>query len=372
MEIEDLAQLRVVLETRTTLWGLRLQGLDLTGPEGVALLQRRCEGLVVLGGRLTVDLEHHLRVSGATIFPAEPAAPIDPYRAHLYTPAELYAGLLERGYATTPDATAYAWSREASIANDAFVTLLRSIHDHSMTDALDELLAGRGVVGVMGGHAVQRGTQEYADAALLGMAIATSGRVVLTGGGPGAMEAGNLGGICRSRADLDAALTDLAAVPSFRPSIDDWARSAWQVRERLVGDRPATPADAVTSVGVPTWFYGHEPPNLFASLIAKFFSNALREDLLVNRCTDGIVVLPGAAGTVQEIFQAVTPLYYAPDDVRLPPLVLVGREQWTQTVPVWPALEALAAGRRMAGAVHLVDSTAEAADLLLRPAGAPR
>ena len=67
----------------------------------------------------------------------------------------------------------------------------------------------------------------------------------------------------------------------------------------------------VTSVGVPTWFYGHEPPNVFAGAIAKFFSNALREDGLLARCTDGVVYLPGAAGTVQEVFQAVTGHYYA-------------------------------------------------------------
>ena len=68
---------------------------------------------------------------------------------------------------------------------------------------------------------------------------------------------------------------------------------------------------------------------------------------------------------MQEIFQAVTPLYYAPADAALPPLVLVGREQWTHRVPVWPAVQALADGRGMAAAVHLVETTEEAAEVLL-------
>lgn len=361
-EIETLDELRDVLAGGAPLSGLRLQGLDLTGPEGHRLLHADCHGLVVLGGVLPADLEHRLRARGVTIFPSDPQAPIAPYRARPYSPAELYDGLLEQGYAATPDAAAYAWSRQANLASDVFVTLLRAVHDHSMTDAVDELLAGRSVVGVMGGHALDRGTTDYADAAAMAHELASSGRTVLTGGGPGAMEAANLGALCRTERALDRALDALAAVPSFRPSIDAWARLAWDVREQAA---PAiTDQRDVRSVGIPTWFYGHEPPNLFASRIAKFFSNALREDLLVQRCTHGIVVLPGAAGTVQEIFQAVTPLYYATPGSALPPLVLVGREHWTERIPVWDAVTHLGAGRDLAQAAHLVDSPAEAADLL--------
>ncbi len=76
------------------------------------------------------------------------------------------------------------------------------------------------------------------------------------------------------------------------------------------------------------------------------------------------MVLPGAAGTVQEIFQAATPLYYAPEDAPLPPLILVGVEHWTHTVPLWPALIALGAGRRMAGSIHLVEGVDPAASLI--------
>lgn len=362
-EIETLDRLRSVLDSGRPLHGLRLQGLDLTGPEGARLLEAGCHGLVILGGVLPAQLEHDLRLAGATIFPGDPQAPVDPYRAHLYSPAELYRGLLTDGYAATPDAIAYAWSRQAHLDHDVFVTLLRTIHDHSMTDALDELLAGREVVGVMGGHALARGTVAYDHAAQMAHDLAESRRTVLTGGGPGAMEAANLGALCRSSGDLDAALSEVSAVPSFEPSIDAWARLAWEIRDRVAPRQ--IPPEQVRSVGIPTWFYGHEPPNLFASCIAKFFSNALREDLLIHRCTSGIVVLPGAAGTVQEIFQAITPLYYATPERLLPPVVLVGREHWEHTVPVWSAIQGLAGERRMAGAVHLVDTPDEAARLLL-------
>jgi predicted Rossmann-fold nucleotide-binding protein len=45
----------------------------------------------------------------------------------------------------------------------------------------------------MGGHAVPRGDETYRAAAELGASLTAAGRTVLTGGGPGAMEAANLG-----------------------------------------------------------------------------------------------------------------------------------------------------------------------------------
>ncbi len=116
-------------------------------------------------------------------------------------------------------------------------------------------------------------------------------------------------------------------------------------------------------MSIPTWFYGHEPPNVFASSIAKYFSNALREDVLLSRARGGILYLPGAAGTVQEIFQAVTPNYYGDQATQIP-LILVDVDHWTVKLPVWPLLQALAAERAMATSIRLVDTIEEAAALV--------
>jgi predicted Rossmann-fold nucleotide-binding protein len=173
------------------------------------------------------------------------------------------------------------------------------------------------------------------------------------------MEAANLGALVADTDALDHAVRRLAAVPGFRPSITEWARLAMQVRAGL------RPRDTPASIGIPTWFYGHEPPNVFCDAVAKYFSNAIREDGLLARCTGGLVVLEGAAGTVQEVFQAVTPLYYASGETPLPRLVLVGHEYWTDTVPVWAAIRALGQDRGLADAVHLVDSVEEAAAVIV-------
>jgi hypothetical protein len=60
------------------------------------------------------------------------------------------------------------------------------------------------------------------------------------------------------------------------------------------------------NLGVPTWFYGNEPPNVFATHVAKFFSNGIREDELVKISMAGMVIVPGSAGTRQEIFMDMT------------------------------------------------------------------
>jgi predicted Rossmann-fold nucleotide-binding protein len=356
-EIASLDELDAALAHSRSLAGFRIQGVDLTAREA-DLLQCDPAGAVVLGGDVSDRLEEHLRHGGALVFPAVTGAPIDPYRSRLYDASELYAGLTEEGYAATPDARAFAWYTDESVRRDVYTTMLRAIHDDSMGDALDELCAGRRVVGVMGGHAVQRGEPAYAEAARLGRRLAREGVLVATGGGPGAMEAANLGARSSHRGPdhLERALARLAGVPSFRPDVTAWAALGMAVRDD-VGE-----PQAMTSVGVPTWFYGHEPSNVFAGAIAKFFSNALREDGLLARCTHGVVYLPGAAGTVQEVFQAVTGHYYASNPTA--PLVLVGRAAWTQDLPVWPLLSALGSGRAMAGTVHLVDTVDEAAALL--------
>ena len=215
----------------------------------------------------------------------------------------------------------------------------------------------------MGGHAALRGSPEYADAARLGRLLGGT-HTVATGGGPGAMEAANLGASLANAEDaaLDEALVVLAEVPTFRPSIDAWVASAR--RARAVSPEPSP------SLGVPTWHYGHEPPNLFATAIAKYFRNAQREAILLQICDAGIVFLAGAGGTVQEIFQDACENYYAADE-KVAPMVLVGERYWTETLPAWPLLTALAQGRAMEEHVHLVATVDEAAELIKRRGGAP-
>ncbi|MGZ4473310.1 MAG: LOG family protein [Nocardioidaceae bacterium] len=354
VEIETLEEFdRHIARGATSMDGWRLQAVDLSARTEV-LRGLDPHGSLFLGCRLEDAAEDDLRKRGALLFPTVPEVPFDAYRGSLYTPEELYDGLA-RSYAATADARIYAWARQRD--GDLQRSLARTLHDLAIDDALEEFVARRRMVGVMGGHALERGSAGYADAARLGRSLARAGLTVATGGGPGAMEAANLGAYLSGEDDdaLDAALRVVAAVPAFRPSVGRWAAAAFEVHERW-------PAGA-DSLGIPTWFYGHEPPNPFATHIAKYFGNAIREDVLLHVCRAGIVFLPGQGGTVQEIFQDACENFYA-DASAVAPMVLVGTGYWTDEVPAWPLLESLARGREMAGKVALVDDLADVAPLL--------
>jgi predicted Rossmann-fold nucleotide-binding protein len=283
------------------------------------------------------------------VFVVRDSSPADPGRDGLYTADELYDAA---SYDNSTDARAYAWALET---REPEALLSRALHDEGIDEALGRWCEDRSLVGVMGGHAALRGSRGYDAAARLGRLLGRD-HTVATGGGPGAMEAANLGARLAQATEpaLDEALAVLAPVPTFAPSVDAWAAAAFRACASLPEPAP--------TLGVPTWHYGHEPPNVFATAIAKYFRNAQREAILLQVCDSGIVFLPGAGGTVQEIFQDACENYYATED-KVAPMVLVGRTFWTETLPAWPLLQALARGRAMEPHVHLVDTVEAAAAL---------
>lgn len=359
VEIEDVTRFDALLNRGAkSMHGWHFQSVDLR-ERSAALVELHAGGAIFMGCTFAHGIEELLRGRGALIFPALPHIPFNAYRGHLYTGHELFEGIGKAEYESVPDARIYQWSLQTGPALHS--TLATAMHDHAISDALDDFLATQAlpVVGVMGGHAAQRGSAQYAQAATLGRALARSGFLVATGGGPGAMEAANLGAYL-SKYDagtLKSALRTLAAVPGFRPSITEWARAALTVVKQF--------PDGTHSLGIPTWFYGHEPPNVFPSSIAKYFTNALREAILLERSAGGIVFLPGAAGTVQEIFQDACENYYAADGA-VAPMVLFGKHFWTEELPVVPLLSTLAGGRAMQKHLHIVDSVDEACAVLAR------
>ena len=156
---------------------------------------------------------------------------------------------------------------------------------------------GRPVVGVMGGSSTLAADPNYRRVVRLTASLAQRGYLVVGGGGLGIMEAANLGAYLadRSDAERDHAVDALAAAPPWTEDPAGYMRVADDIRARF--------APGGDSLAIPTWVTAGEPISLFASHIAKYFSNSIREDGLLAVATAGIVFAPGGAGTMQEIFQ---------------------------------------------------------------------
>ena len=336
-----------------------LQALDLRAVAG--LESGSFDGCLFLSCALTPAQAGHLTTTGATVIRDAADRPFTAHRAQLYTPEELFAGFdptRPDGYAATFDARVYrhwvATGRQFPARIDE--SLARRLHDHSITDALLELLAGRRPVAIMGGHGLERRDPRYATVARISRTLARDGYLMLSGGGPGAMEATHLGAWMAHVDDgaLDRALELLAprppgATPGTEYADADWLHRAWSVRERWPLAEVRYP-----SIGIPTWMYGHEPPSAFATHVAKYFANSVREEGLLAVATHGVVFAPGSAGTIQEIFQDAAQNHYASFGPAAP-MVLLGRDHWTTHRPVWPLLEALAAGEGYRQLILLTD-----------------
>lgn len=128
--------------------------------------------------------------------------------------------------------------------------------------------------------------------------------------------------------------------------------------------RQRYPQERYVSLGVPTWLYGHEPATPFATHIAKYFENALREDGILTIAKGGIVYSPGSAGTMQEIFQDAVQNHYLSFGYASP-MVFVGTDYWTDEMPVYPMLQQLVArGKYRNLLLTLTDNVDEVVDVI--------
>ena len=113
-----------------------------------------------------------------------------------------------------------------------------------------------------------------------------------------------------------------------------------------------------------------EPISQFASHIAKYFSNSIREDGLLAVATAGIVFAPGGAGTMQEIFQDAAQNAYKV--FGRSPMVFLDRRHYCDDTGLYPALQRQAERLGFADLLSVADEPAEILDRFPAQAVAPR
>ena len=295
--------------------------------------------------------------------PKLPPKPFNPYQPRLYNKDTLfdndYTPTNPLSYCETKDARVYAhWEQTGRSSPDTITeALARRLHDHAITDAMHDFLKESGrvdkVIAVMGGHGMKRSETRFLEVARIARSLTLDGYLLISGGGPGAMEATHLGAwfADRTEEELADAVSHLATAPTYKSF--RWLAAAFGVIEKY-----PPPGKNHISLGIPTWLYGHEPPTPFATHIAKYFANSVREDGLVSIATAGIIFSPGSAGTIQEIFQDAAQNHYSTTGM-IAPMVFLDTDYWTKKKPVFPLLEQLASKENYGELLAIFDSHEE-------------
>jgi uncharacterized protein (TIGR00730 family) len=191
-----------------------------------------------------------------------------PDKAHLLTPT---------GEATEDERLLQRHERPAFLDSDPW-RALRILSE--FVDGFDALAGLGPAVTVFGSARVRPGDPTYDTARTIGRLLAEAGFAVITGGGPGAMEAANQG--CQEAGGLSVGCNiELPHEQALNPYID----------------------------------LGIEFRYFFA-----------RKTMFV-KYADAFVILPGGFGTLDELFEALTLIQTG--KIRHFPVVMVGREYWS-------------------------------------------
>lgn len=355
--IRELDSLDELMELKGQLHCAVVQGLDLSKAE-IDWEKLNYQGAVFLGCKFPSNVTAELLAEkGAVVFPDFPNLPYFPYRNKLYNREELMEGYSHK-LDNSVDKRIYDHFVKFG-KNDANVleSLSQRIHDHAIDNALSDLLEGKTeaggvkkVVGIMGGHGTARDDEFYRKVVYVTRDLTEAGYFIASGGGPGIMEAANLGAWLAGVSDeeVEEVLAILSKAPVYTD--DGYISAAQKVLKKY--------PNGASSLAVPTWFYGHEPSNLFSPHIAKYFSNSIREDGLLAIALHGVIFAPGSAGTTQEIFMDATQNHYVTFD-QISPMVFFGKKRYTEDTMLWPCIENLAAGRDYGEVMTCVDEVDE-------------
>lgn len=357
-EIHSIQELTSFLKSGNSLEHTVVQSVDVTQISDL-VLEATVENTLFLGCVLPDDVVCSVIKRGASVFPKLAGLPFNPYAPVLYSADTLFDGFSSDdpcSYCQTTDAKVYQYWSDTGGPNPTTVVdaIARRIHDMSMTNAIGDFLASHAshgkIVGMMGGHSMERSEDAYLMAAKISRELTRRGYLMVSGGGPGAMEATHLGAWFAQRTDseLEEAVRELATAPTYKDK--QWLACAFRVREKF----PLEANGNHVSLGIPTWLYGHEPPTPFATHIAKYFANSVREDGLVTIAASGLIFAPGSAGTIQEIFQDATQNHYATTGVSSP-MVFLNTDYWTKEKPIYPLIKQLAQGHDYESLIAIFD-----------------
>ncbi|MGK0387340.1 MAG: putative Rossmann-fold nucleotide-binding protein [Maribacter sp.] len=359
-EYESLKELRIGLPRMPLVQNGAFQKLDLNKIKDL-ILNTKFKKCLFLGCKMDKDIIDHLMLKGHNSIFSQMDVPFKIYQSKLYSPKSIYKGYqLENpdSYHNTYDKRVYNhyMANGAGEPETIYESLARRIHDHSITDAIEDFIRGyddKKIVAIMGGHSLKRNAKDYLNICLISKKLTEAGYLMISGGGPGAMEATHVGAWFAGRTitDLKAGIKILKECPSYTPQ-ENWLNTAF----RVINDFPQVKKHQ--SLGIPTWLYGHEPPTPFATKIAKYFANSVREEGLLAIAKGGVIYSPGSAGTIQEIFQDACQNHYISYE-HPSPMVFMNTKYWNEDRPIYPLLEQMAKDKKYKNLILSISDSVE-------------
>jgi uncharacterized protein (TIGR00730 family) len=184
-------------------------------------------------------------------------------------------------------------------------------------DGIDELAVLGPAVTVFGSARFDEGTPAYAQAREMGALLARAGLTVITGGGPGVMEAANRG--CQEAGGV--------------------------------------------SVGLNIELPHEQAPNPYLDISIEFRYFFVRKTMFV-KYADGFAILPGGFGTLDELFESLT--LVQTKRIEHFPIVLLGHDHWDGLID-WARATLVPSGAiapEDLGLFHVTDDVSEAVDIL--------
>ena len=361
-EIETIPALDAALASGHPLRGLRLQDLDLTGHQGDLLGRTDVEGMVVLGGRLSRELEEHLRTHHALIFPSDPPRPGQPLPRDAVPAARavrrargagLRADAGRRGLPLVPRRPAAPRRLRHPAAGDP-----RRLR-HRRADRVHRCPPRRRRDGRSRAGARHRGGMPWRPVSATPWR--REGLWSPPAAAPGRWRPPTSG---RSARRMSASTTPWRDWQPCRPSDPTSPRgqrwpsrsttSSWRRDGRVLCPASASPPGS-TATSRPTSSAtrsGSTSPTPSARTACSPGARPVWWSSRARRARSRRSSRP-RPGCTTRLEEGV-----------IPPLVLVGDRHWRRHVPVWDGLQALARGRGMASAVHLVDDISEVPALL--------
>ncbi len=299
---------------------------------------------------------------------------VNPLRNALYEAGELYDTYDTANYKSYQEMFDFKVYRDFVAGGkyeraSGLPAVVQTLHDGSIMQSTRRFIYDQKIVAFMGGHNLKRDGELYKTVAQMAKHLAEKGFLIVTGGGPGAMEGAHLGALLADLAEseIDDAIAKLTSEPGLPSGLNKLVSDSGQVDEDLLQKvhrwiRPALDLSKKyerrkNSLGIPTWHYGHEPSTPLATHIAKYFQNSIREDGMLAIATHGVIYVEGMAGTLQEIFQDAAQNYYSTFGFPSP-MIFYGSEQWANKLPVKPLIDKLfeKTSLETQKLIHFVDS----------------